>query len=73
MAAAAAGYGGLRGLVFLRMLLANIGVMVLAEQQVIPHAGNAFHADGSLIDAARQQAVLALGQQLSSTVASLSG
>ena len=71
MAAAAAGYGGLRGLVFLRMLLANIGVTVLAAQQVVPHSPKAFNDDGSLIDQAKQQAVLDLGRELSTTVAKL--
>ena len=71
MAAAAAGYGGLRGLVFLRMLLGNIGVTVLADQQVIAHAPKAFNDDGSLIDEAKQRAVIDLGRQLTSTVAKL--
>ena len=64
MAAAAAGYGGLRGLVFLRMLLANIGVTVLAGQQVIAHAPKAFNEDGSLVEEAKQRAVFDLGRQL---------
>ncbi|MCU7803550.1 MAG: NAD(P)H-dependent oxidoreductase [Candidatus Thiodiazotropha sp. (ex Lucinoma borealis)] len=65
--------GGLRGLVFLRMLLANIGVTVLTDQQAIPQAFKAFNKDGSLIDDRRHKAVLALGRKLAFTVDKLNG
>lgn len=63
--------GGLRGLVFLRMLLANIGVTVLPDQQAIPQAFKAFNEDGSLVDDRKQQVVLALGRKLAATVGKL--
>ncbi|GEM_PF-3167213 len=56
--------GGLRELVFLRMLLNNIGVIVLPEQQVIPQAGNAFKEDGGMVDEKLQQTVYDLGVKL---------
>ncbi len=56
--------GGLRGLVFLRLVLSNIGVNVLANQQAVAQADKAFHADGGLIDETRQAAVAGLGQEL---------
>lgn len=64
MAASPGGLGGIRGLVFLRMLLANLGMIVLPEQQAIPQAFKAFSEDGSLIDKNQQQAVEQLGINL---------
>jgi NAD(P)H-dependent FMN reductase len=61
MAASPGGLGGIRGLVFLRMLLNNIGVTVLPEQQAIPMAFKAFGEDGKLADKKQQQAVEKLG------------
>ncbi len=73
LAASPGALGGLRGLVFLRMLLANIGVTVLPEQQAIPQAFNAFNEDGSLVDERKQNAVMSLGQKLALTVGKLNG
>ena len=71
LAASPGALGGLRGLVFLRMLLANIGVTVLPDQQAIPQAFKAFNEDGSLVDERKQQSVLALGSKLAVTVGKL--
>ena len=64
MAASPGALGGLRGLVFLRMLLGNIGIIVLPEQQAIPHAYKAFSDNGSLIDNKQQRAIEKLGINL---------
>jgi NAD(P)H-dependent FMN reductase len=64
MAASPGALGGLRGLVFLRMLLGNIGITVLPEQQAIPHAFKAFSDKGCLNDANQQRAVEKLGINL---------
>ena len=64
MAASPGALGGLRGLVFLRMLLANIGITVLPEQQAIPHAYKAFSDKGCLNDANQQLAIEKLGINL---------
>jgi NAD(P)H-dependent FMN reductase len=61
MATSPGALGGLRGLVFLRMLLNNIGVTVLPEQVAVPLANKAFADDGSLVDEQKQQTVLNLG------------
>ena len=53
--------GGIRGLVFLRMLLANFGMIVLPEQLCIPFASKAFDETGALLDSKQQQGVLNLG------------
>lgn len=71
LAASPGALGGLRGLVFLRMLLANIGVTVLPEQQAIPHAFKAFNDDDLLIDDRKHKAVLDLGRKLAYTVGKL--
>ena len=63
--------GGLRGLVFLRMLLGNLGVTVLPNQQTLPSAFNAFSEDGNLLDQKKQQAITELGAELASTLCSL--
>ncbi len=71
MAASPGKLGGIRGLVFLRMLLANIGVFVIPDQQVIPQAFKAFDEDGSLVDAKQQQAIVNLGAKLTHTTEKL--
>jgi chromate reductase, NAD(P)H dehydrogenase (quinone) len=49
--------GGLRGLVVLRSLLGNIGVLVVPEQLAVSKAHEAFTPEGELVDA-KQQASL---------------
>lgn len=71
MSASPGRLGGLRGLVFLRMLLGNLGIMVLPEQQAIPEAMHAFNNDGSLVNADLQKAVAGLGMKLVDTLAKL--
>ena len=64
MAASPGALGGIRGLVFLRLLLANIGMIVLPDQQAISSAHQAFNQDGSLSDPHQHQAVCNLGVKL---------
>lgn len=47
-AASPGGFGGLRGLVPLRMMLGNIGVTVIPEQLAISFASGAFDENGKL-------------------------
>lgn len=68
MAASPGALGGIRGLVFLRMLLSNMGVIVLPTQQAIPQAYKAFHQEGFLNDEQQQTAILGLGSQLANTI-----
>ncbi len=64
MATSPGALGGIRGLVFLRMLLSNIGVTVIPDQIAIPQATKAFSDDGLLIDSKQQQSVIDLGRKL---------
>ncbi len=61
MSASPGALGGIRGLVMLRMLLANIGIMVIPDQQCVANADSAFHSDGHLLDDAKQGAIIKLG------------
>ncbi len=63
--------GGLRGLVHLRAILGNIGVIVLPDQIAVPKAHEAFEIDGSLKDTQRQASVQQLGRKLVDTVRKL--
>ena len=71
MAASPGALGGLRGLVFLRMLLANLGVTVLPDQLAVPQADKAFDTDGQLIDLSTQKAIIQLGEKLTETLKKL--
>lgn len=71
MSASPGALGGLRGLVHVRAILGNIGVLVLADQLAISKAHDAFNADGSLKDAKQQVGVEGLGKKLAATIAKL--
>ena len=64
MSASPGGLGGLRGLVHVRSILSNLGMIVLPEQTAIPNAHEAFSPDGSLKDSRKQTKVLELGKGL---------
>ena len=63
--------GGLRGLVHVRSLLGNIGVLVLPDQEAIGNAHQAFDENGNLKDEAQQTSILQLGSQLATVTAKL--
>jgi NAD(P)H-dependent FMN reductase len=63
--------GGLRGLVPVRSLLGNMGVIVLPEQVTVSTAHEAFNPDGTMKDAKKQSAVEDLGRNLAAIVAKL--
>ncbi|MDX2240946.1 MAG: NAD(P)H-dependent oxidoreductase [Leptolyngbyaceae cyanobacterium bins.302] len=66
MSASPGGLGGLRGLVHVRSILGNIGVLVLPDQQAIPNAYQAFDESGNLQDEKQRTNVYNLGSKLAS-------
>ena len=69
MAASPGGLGGLRGLVHIRSILGNIGVIVLPDQLAVSRAFEAFDDDGQLKDEKQRARVEAIG----ATVAQMLG
>jgi NAD(P)H-dependent FMN reductase len=65
--------GGLRGLVHVRSILGNIGVLVIPEQQAITKASDAFAPDGKLKDEKQQQGVERVGARVAELVQKLYG
>ncbi len=71
MSASPGGLGGLRGLVHVRSILGNIGVLVLPDQKAIGNAAQAFDQNGNLNDQSQQSAILQLGNKLAAVTAKL--
>ena len=71
MSASPGALGGLRGLVHVRSILGNIGVIVLPDQIAVAKAHEAFQPDGSLVDPKQQAGIEGLGKALASFVAKL--
>jgi chromate reductase len=71
MAASPGGLGGLRGLVHVRAILQNIGVIVLPDQRAVSGASSAFDDSGQLKDKKLRQSVQALGTKLANVLSRL--
>jgi NAD(P)H-dependent FMN reductase len=63
--------GGLRGLVHIRQILTNIGVLVIPQQHALGGAGDAFGEDGMLVDSAQQAIVTGIGARVARTIEAL--
>ena len=64
MAASDGALGGLRGLVSVRMLLENIGTMVLPTQKAVGKVSSLLGSDGELADEKTQVALKNIGKEL---------
>jgi NAD(P)H-dependent FMN reductase len=73
MSASPGALGGLRGLVHVRSILGNIGVIVLPDQIAVAKAHEAFSPDGSLVDPKQQAGIEGLGKTLTSFLMKLKG
>lgn len=65
--------GGLRGLVHLRSILGNIGVIVLPDQVAVSKANEAFQDDQSLKDAKLQELLISMTRELVRVTEKLGG
>ncbi len=61
MSASPGGLGGLRGMVHVRAILENIGVIVIPDQIAIAKAHEVFNADGTLQDKKQEELVKKIG------------
>jgi NAD(P)H-dependent FMN reductase len=66
MSASPGAVGGLRGLVRVRSILSNIGVILLPDQIAVAKAHEAFNADGSLKDSKQQVGIEGLSRNAES-------
>lgn len=64
MSASPGGLGGLRGLVHVRAILENIGVLVIPNQVAISKAHEVFNLDGTMKDEKQEQQVKKIGSNL---------
>ncbi len=73
MAASTGNFGGIRGLLDVRKMLAVLRVTVLPDQVLVPRAKDAFDDSGRLRDDRQQDAVRALGKTLTDYLKRLGG
>ena len=69
--AAGGGSGGMRGLVHVRQILSNIGVLVIPEQATVSRAWTAFDNKGDLKDEGQRSTVENIGASLAKTLGKL--
>ena len=73
MSASPGGLGGLRGLVHVRSILGNIGVIVLPNQVAVAKVHEAFNEDGTLKDKKQEEQIKKIGSDLAKILLKLTG
>ena len=71
MSASPGGLGGLRGLVHVRAILENMGMIALSNQVAVSKVHEAFDAKGSLNDKKQEQKVKDIGAKLAQMISRL--
>ena len=71
MSASPGGTGGMRGLVHIRSILGNIGVIVLPHQVAVPGAFGVFDESGAMTDDRQRERVESLARSLVEVTAKL--
>lgn len=64
MSASPGGLGGLRGLVHVRAILENIGVLVIPNQMAISKAHEVFNLDGTMKDEKQEERIKKIGSDV---------
>jgi NAD(P)H-dependent FMN reductase len=71
LAASPGALGGLRGLVHVRAILSNLGMLVLPGQLAVPKAGDVFADSGEMVDEAMAARARDVGRDLAQTLGRL--
>ena len=71
MSASPGALGGLRGLVHVRAILENMGMIVLPNQIAVSKAHEAFDEQGNLNDKKQEQKVKSIGSKLVQMISKL--
>jgi NAD(P)H-dependent FMN reductase len=72
MSTSPGGLGGLRGLVHVRAILENIGVLVIPDQVAVGKAHEVFNADGTLKDKKQEDQVKRIGSNVAKLLLKIS-
>lgn len=73
MSASPGALGGLRGLVHVRAILGNIGVLVIPDQVAVAKGQEAFNPDGTLKDGKQHEAVRGVGRKVAELLKKIVG
>lgn len=73
LSASPGGFGGMRGLVHLRMILGNLGMLVIPESTSVSAAHQALDESGNLVDSKQEEKVKNVGKRLAEVTGRMVG